>query len=298
VVRYFDDTQKGHWARLVQVLVHTARTHCPGWTLDVADTGPSEIYSPTGRQPDADNTRKMDAWAAAVAAASDGDRLLLIDGDTIIRRPLDDVWTRRFDLAYTRKPEEARYPFNGGVIFLRVSDRTRRFMQMWRDVNRFLLEHPQEHDVWRPAYGGMNQSALGMLFTQPDQAWPAQFKGYRHELDVLRLPCLEWNCEDEHWDVFDPSVTRIVHYKSGLQRATLLREDVSRAHSTLVSEWRALEDEAKRTTMISQAPQNMQVTSDELTNPERAAEITVPEDNAPPPLTRQQRRRLQRKGAV
>ena len=312
VVRYFTEGATETWTRLVRVLEHSVHAHCPSWTLDVAELPPSAAYSPMGRQGDVANTRKLDAWADAVSAAAEGDRVLLLDADTLIRRPLDDVWSLPFDLAYTTKGKDSRYPFNGGVIFLRVSPATRAFVERWRDVNRFFLspEGSKEHQVWLPPFGGINQSALGMLFTQPDHAWPEQFRGYRHELDVLRLPCLEWNCEDEHWDAFDPDVTRIVHVKSGLQKATLSREAVGRQFSTLVSEWRAQEEAMQRETRtraIPRAERNTQITSDDLTNREgvpapepEAVGVAVAEDETPDvrPRTRPPRRRWQPKGGV
>lgn len=293
IVRYFNEIPKhglprDTWTRLAKTLAHSVHEHCHGWTLDLAEIPPSpDLSSPKGSQGNVDNTRKLDAWAQAVERAADGDRILLLDADTLIRRELDDVWDHPFDLAYTKKPEEARYPFNGGVIFLRVSDLTRAFIRTWRDVNRFFLEHPSEHDVWLPAFGGINQSAFGMLVESiSDKAWPEPFKGYHPGLAIRKLPCLEWNCEDEHWDEFDPDRTRIVHYKSGLQRAIFgITEDAAH-HKGLVSEWRAAAAASKREAQMATRPdRNMQITPAMIETPE-----AMPDSPEPEILTREQER--------
>jgi hypothetical protein len=305
IVRYFEEGTKGRWERLARVLEASIREHCPDWTLDLqvlrAD---ANMYSPLGDQRAVANTRKLDSWCAAVAAAEPEDRLLLLDADTLVRRSLDDVWTLPFDLAYTVKPEGARYPFNGGVVFLRVAARTQTFIRMWRDVNAFFLEHPLEHQVWQPPFGGINQSALGMLFVSSDQAWPDRFKGYRHGLDIQRLPCLEWNCEDEHWDVFDPEVTRIAHFKSELQKL-LFTGYADGGNPALVKEWTAMEDASKRTGQwrVTKPAHDRQVLPSEIETPEQGQAIQTPEGGigiAPPPVLSRKHKRLNKpqKGVV
>lgn len=235
IVRYFGSA---HWHDHARVVEASARRHCPGWVLDVQGASPQDLASPLGSKMAVVNTQKLDLWAEAVDAASAGDRLLLLDADTAVLRSIEDVWAQPFDLAYTTKPRGSRFPFNGGVVFVRVSSLTRAFLRQWQAANRFLFEHPKEHDIWKPHYGGMNQSALGMLLSSNTQAKPEAWKTWRHQLQVLRLPCAEWNCEDESWASFDPERTRIVHFKGELQRAILDRRAPTSELKPLLLLWR------------------------------------------------------------
>jgi hypothetical protein len=286
VVRYFDADPQGRWSRMVRVLASTVRQQVPAWALDLQALPPSPLYSPRGVQRDVHNTRKLDAWADVVEAARDGESLLLLDADTVILRPLDVAWDEPFDVAYTTKPKGSRFPFNGGVVFLRVSDRTRAFVRLWGDANRVFLEQPREHDVWRPAHGGINQSALGMLLSSNQHAKPARFREATTDLVVRRLPCLEWNCEDEHWDQFNPDVTRILHVKGALHRAVFdgVGDPVLRP---LVAVWRDLEEAARQ----DPAPQRRERVIDpaDLSNTMvTPSDLVMP---SLPPLSRRERRR-------
>src|SRR5688572_24146347 len=125
IVRYFGSKE---WDRLVSVLRYTITQHCQDWLVDVERVQPAELASPLGSKVCVANTQKLEYWADAVRALPDGERVLLLDGDTVIMKSLDDVWDRAFDVAYTTKPEGSRMPFNAGVIFLRVSPASRAFM--------------------------------------------------------------------------------------------------------------------------------------------------------------------------
>jgi len=204
---YFGADPDHLWVRMATVLRFTAETYCPNWTIQVRNIRPEPMRSALGIPSHVHNTQKMEHWYHVVTGAPDGARLLLMDADMMILRPLDDVWDRDFDLAYTVKPQE-RFPFNSGVVFLRVSDRTRAFVEEWRRENRRMLGDSRHHQVWRKQYGGINQAALGYMLS----------KGDRAGVSLLTLPCAEWNCEDSSWARFS-SETRVVHIKSGLRRA-------------------------------------------------------------------------------
>ncbi len=222
----------GQWARMARVLAWTAGQHCPGWVSHIQRIRPQPMVSALGIASHVANTQKMEHWYTLVSAAPDGARLLLLDADTMITRPLDDVWDRDFDLAYTTK--ESRFPFNSGVVFVRVTDRARAFVSAWRDENRRMLGDSAHHQTWRKRYGGINQASLGFMLAQPPRAG----------LTIATLPCVEWNCEDFSWERFDPRVTRIVHLKSSLRRAIFLRTAVGQHVRPLAALWGTLEREA------------------------------------------------------
>ncbi len=222
--------------RLAHVLDFTARKFCPGWDVEVGRIEPAPRRSPLGVASHAFNTQKMDAWAAVIAEAEEGARVLLIDADTMVLRSLDDVWANEFDLAYTVKASAIRFPFNSGVVFFRVSEATRRFAAAWQAENVRLLESPKEHVVWRSKYGGCNQAALGAMLEGGVVA--------RLGLRVQALPCAEWNCEDSSWPAFSPERTRIVHLKSALRRGVFSLGPMTIRLRPLVNLWRQFERES------------------------------------------------------
>lgn len=235
---YFAGPAEKECARMARVLEYTARRHCPGWAIDVARIEPPAARSARGSAWEAANTQKLDHWAARVAAAPDGTPMLLMDADTMILHSLDDVWARPFDVAYTvRDVGGMRFPLNGGVVFLRVSPGTRRFVETWRAENRKMLENAAYHAPWNRRFGGINQAALGKVL---ESSLVAELK-----LNVLKLPCSEWNAEDTSWARFDPARTRIVHVKSGLRRAVFGPNVSAMApYRALAVIWRRLEKEA------------------------------------------------------
>lgn len=221
------------WPRLVRVLTYTAMQHCLGWSVRVLhDGGGLSVQSVHATPAERANSQKLEAWVDRVRTAPDGAELLLVDADIVVCRPLDALWTLDFDLAYTAR--SGKYPFNGGVIAVRVSSRTRWFMERWRAENERMLHAPLHHISWRVKYGGINQAALGCLLESG--AW--------RDLSIRPVPCLEWNCEDSSWADFDPQVTRLVHVKSALRRAVFTDVTPAAGLEPLVTLWRALEREA------------------------------------------------------
>lgn len=223
---YFAHEKIPHWLRLARVLKRSAERHCPGWSVRVATLLPRDIRDGNGPRTYTSNTQKLDRWAEIVASAPDGDEILLIDTDTVILRSLDDIWGRSFDVAYT---EAARFPINGGVVFVRVSSRSREFMAAWAAENRRLLFDNTPRPTWRKAYGGINQASFCLLR-----------ESGRVSADLMSLPCAEWNCEDSTWSQFDPAVTRILHVKSAL-RLSCIGPMVQDQFRPLVAAWRSAE---------------------------------------------------------
>lgn len=231
---YFGTGAAGdQYGRLARVLEYTAGVHCPEWTIRVERLkAPTAYRSALNVASHVTNSQKLEWWRGVVAAAEDGDRVLLIDADMMITRPLDDVWARPFDLAYTIR-EEGRLPLNGGVVFVRVSPASRRFVDRWFAVNQRFLGNAADHFHWRAKYAGINQAAFGyMLEKERDPA-----------LELARLTCHEWNAENTTWANFDPKITRIVHLKSGLRRA-LFGMPAHRDHKRLIALWHELEAQA------------------------------------------------------
>jgi hypothetical protein len=221
------------WPRLAAVLDRSARHWCPGWAIRV-----QELPSPTPR-PGARaesylaNTWKLEAWQAAIDEAADGDEVVLLDADTMITGPLDPIWDQPFELAYTRREASSRVPLNAGVIFVRVSPEVRDFFDLWVAENALMLGSAEAHAVWRHRYMGVNQSALGKLLETGVAA---------RTVDLLAVPCAEWNCENDAWASFDPDGTRIVHIKDNLRQAVFRQGPTPPGCEAIVARWRALDD--------------------------------------------------------
>lgn len=232
-------TRGDMYARMARVLRWTAERHCPAWEFVVDDQPPAACVSAMGIRSHEFNTQKDDSWCRAVEQAPDGAQLLLLDVDTCITRPLDDVWTLDFDVAYTARPTDrvAGPPFNSGVLFVRVSQATRAFFRLWNTETHRLLADPAAHEPLRRRFTGIHQSALGSLLQQDAMPW----------LGLKALPCAVWNC-DPTFDTYDEAATRILHVKSGFRRAVfgLPGMQYGQRLREVTRLWHALEREALR----------------------------------------------------
>ncbi len=149
------------WERMARVLAMTAQEQCRGWDVNVEAIQPGAVaMRSTLPRTIAANTRKLERWTELVTASQDGDRLLLMDADTMVLRPIDDVWDEAFDLAYTTR-HSGRFPLNGGVLFVRVSHGIRAFFARWCDENTRMLHDRAHHATWQRRYAGINQAAFG-----------------------------------------------------------------------------------------------------------------------------------------
>lgn len=221
----------GEWPRLAGVLAASAAEHCPDWDRRIVPIGRAPSRGGTGVSSHAANTHKLDVWCARIATAADGEEILLIDADTLILRPLDDVWESAFDLAYTVR--DYALPFNLGVLFVRVNERTRQFFRIWQAENLRIYRPGDEAAAWRRQFGGVNQAAFGRLL----------HAGALSALDLRTLPCQAWNCEVSSWARFDPEVTRIVHINGSLRRQVCYRDPI--VYGAIVDAWRRVDRAVK-----------------------------------------------------
>lgn len=232
------------YPRLARVLAHSAGVHCWAWERRIEHIAPTPLPR-DGRSSASHlaNTQKMAHWCAAVDALPDGAEAVLLDIDTLIVRPLDDVWDLPFDVAYTTKAG-TRVPINTGVLFVRVSPASRAFLATWRDLQVAMLANGADEATraWRSLMIGLNQAALAAtlheLGLDPKSDTPALVDvalGPRR-VHLCRLQCRDWNCEDASWPAFHPETTRIVHYKGHLRDVVLGRVPVVHPHVRALAE--------------------------------------------------------------
>lgn len=236
------DADIRQWSSLARVLAFTSAQHCPDWTRRILSIRPSKVASAINRRSHINNSQKLEHWCDLIAAAPLGERILLIDADTAILRPLDDIWERDFDVAYTERDRSVmRFPINGGVLFVRVTEAAKAFVEAWRLENRRMLTLKD----WRATYGvfgGINQAAFMVTLKRRADFGAA----------ALALPCREWNCEDSSWRTFDPARTRILHVKSELKRNVFSRYAPIRGDlQPLVAIWRQLDKDAAGAAAVS-----------------------------------------------
>lgn len=208
--------RKTDYIRMVSVLRRSVAVNSPSTPLQVLqpeiDTKLRTIHAQAtegSRHSFLANTQKLRLWQEAVEALEDGDVLALMDADTVVLRDLSAATDIPFDVAYTIRPESSKLPFNAGVVLVRGNDRARTFFRRWRDINDAMLVDPNYHEKFRRKFGGINQASLGALIEDPG------------DLDLVRLPCEEWNSVDQTWHLYDPDTTRIAHVKGDLRRLCL-----------------------------------------------------------------------------
>lgn len=224
---------EGSYERMAKVFEATARRHCPGWDINVRKV--DQIPIPAHRaavQGHIANTQKIEDWNGIVQAAPDGARILLIDADTFLVNPIDDIWDLDFDIAYTTK--RSTFPFNLGMVFVRATVSAKQFFAAWTTENRHMLQKKAIHRQYRERFGGINQASFGRTLETP------AVRG----VNLVGIPCSTWNCEDSSWEGFDPARTRIVHVKSALRRAIFDNDREAMARpgvSRLVEMWNRLE---------------------------------------------------------
>lgn len=233
----FFDGDASIYARMARVLRYTARQHCPRWSVSVRMVEPPPLKVASPKRFFVVNAQKLGQWWRTVIQAPIGDRILLIDSDTFIVHPIDDIWDHDFDVAYTVR--DFVFPLNGGVVFLRVNARTKAFITQWWRETELMLREPDRHWEWARKFGGLTQASLGAVISTAEH------------VNLLTVPCSVWNSEDSSWSEFAPGVTRIVHVKSALRwRVFGTPVPKGEQHSmdpnvfALADRWHALEREA------------------------------------------------------
>jgi hypothetical protein len=201
------------YARLARVLRYTATRCLPDWSLTIApsarffdayNAADGQAPLPPGAQLD-----KMRVWRRALDMAPDGAELLLIDADTVILQPLDDIWRESFDVAYTtHAPAHSPWPINAGVLFLRATPATRAFFAAWCvGTDRMSQASKSERARARQEHGSWDQRILAQTLRR-----------WQDRLQTRALPCVEWNCADPEW-AHRTEATRILHIKGSLRAA-------------------------------------------------------------------------------
>jgi len=153
------------------------------------------------------NDLKMEYWAQYIEEAPEGAHVVLMDCDTLVLRPLDAVFESQFDIAYTVR--DGKVPFNSGVVFIKVSDKTRKFMRQWADANHAMIKKGSTVLHLVAEFAGINQRTMRDMLDR--------YSRNGTDFRIKAVPCAIWNCEQENYKNFDPDKTAVLHVKSWLR---------------------------------------------------------------------------------
>lgn len=145
------------------------------------------------------NTIKLDVWNDFIQDADED--IILMDCDLLLMKDISEGFEDVENVGITTRDYGKGFPFNGGVVFVRNTKRSKRFFKEWLKINNWMYDTPEVHKRYKNIYAGMNQSALGYML---GQGW-----------HVDKLPMSKYNlCEDwSNWQ--DASV---IHIKGKLRK--------------------------------------------------------------------------------
>jgi hypothetical protein len=142
-----------------------------------------------------------------VNKADDGELLCLMDVDTMITGDLSEISEYDFDIAVTDKEgKQAKAPINTGVIFVRVSPKTKKFFRDWYTFVLDYICNPTLLKKDKRVYLGINQSALSQMMKT------------EHDVNLLLVPCRIWNSTTITWPLYNDQ-TKVVHILGKLRSA-------------------------------------------------------------------------------
>lgn len=180
-----------------------------------------------------------ESWTPTLDKLGEGERIVLIDCDTVIIKPIDRFFDFDFDLAYTfykdhfapygtpsmMKTSKGRNRINTGVMLCKNSDPLKKFFQEYlRRVENFLdagsplggefLATDQDALMWMLSNGGLDweRPYLDLINLE----WSAIYENDQaktYKLKVKTFSCKELN---EPESIGEPTEeTHIIHYKGG-----------------------------------------------------------------------------------
>jgi len=144
--------------------------------------------------------RPVAALHYATELARDGERLLFIDADCYILRPVHEVFQQSFSLAVSRL--DTNKTVTCGLWFARYSERLLKFLQRWHELSQAYRLSGKGVVAHRPAY---EQLAFDELVRQANL------------LPTVNIPWQQYNCEDDHRQLMLALIQQhkpsIIHFK-------------------------------------------------------------------------------------
>lgn len=232
-----DNSRSYEW--LLETFARSVEENMPEATFEVLRIEPPE---PDGRGQWGflANTRKLWVWADYVSRCDD--ELILADCDMLMNANAEEAFDVPFDIAYTKRSDNGRFPNNNGIIMVRPTEAAREFMQMWAEVNQKMYDEPEFHRVWKKKYPGMNQSAFGYMLEEAN-----------HQAQLHVYETRKWNAVSTDWAYVDDE-TVFIHYKGPLRNIVLSGRFPCGAYVDAALRWHEFASEMP---MISQKAVNV-----------------------------------------
>ena len=199
------DYQNDTYALLLKMMEYSVKRNMPNTVMDMVIAPAPPYVNRSLPRNFTSNTKKLEYWVKMLNEAKDGEEIILMDCDMLLIGDISCAFKEEFDIGYTFR-ERTHIPMNGGVIFLRVNERSREFIRLWKEVNDRMFRDDTFHRVWRSKYSGMNQAAFGCLY-----------ETITYKADVKGFPCSKYNIANEEW-AFIGSHSLCLHIKSGLRK--------------------------------------------------------------------------------
>jgi alpha-N-acetylglucosamine transferase len=178
------------------------------------------------------NSVKLNYWGDKIK--NENGNICLIDGDTVVLKDVEHVFDKNFDIAFTQRSPGIHIPINGGVLFIKATERVHDFFDKWVMTNNEMLTNPILHKAYYRKYNGINQASFGYMLER-----------YKSDLKIISLPCAKYNaCDVVDWKRID-SETHILHAKSQL-RLACLQNIVPKGYENAVKAWKQYESISTR----------------------------------------------------
>ena len=154
------------------------------------------------------NHRKLEVWIRSVNQDT-----IFIDCDMLCMGDIRDGFDLVRHIGYTDRLGE-KYPFNGGVVFIKNTRWSKCFLRQWYEIDEKMLHDEAFHKEYHPRYAGLNQSSMGWMWEN----------GYKKRITVL--PDIYNKCDD--WTGWQEA--RMIHIKGTLRKAVLNPNPRRRIH--------------------------------------------------------------------
>lgn len=205
LVVQFDYSQSERYDRLLSVFRKSAEVNCPAAEVVVERIDPPKK---TKRKIGlSSNWHKFKVWNRFVQDQRNGEHVILMDADMLILGDMRPAFSHEFDIGLTVRTK-ANWKYNGGVVFVKVSEATKDFLRTWGEIDERMYLDEKFHAPYSKKYKGQNQSSLG---------WMVE---HNETVKIKEFPCAVWNACNEDWQQIDDR-TRVIHLKSNLRLACL-----------------------------------------------------------------------------
>lgn len=157
------------------------------------------------------NHFKLGIWKDFICKSKPDEKIILADCDMMCLRPGYHAFNESFDIAYTARTWTTRIPNNGGIVFVRPTQKSKEFFKLWYEIDGKMLNDIPFHKKYRAVYAGQNQSSFGYMQETGNKA----IKAHLHKYFTR-----QWNAVDCDWTKVNGE-TVFIHYKSKLREAVL-----------------------------------------------------------------------------